>query len=81
MHIPLKVGLSTSKKLFLFVSMRVFQNYEKCFLFHVKNSFRSWDIYILPLLFRYIEKWLDNKTKFDFKTYDVIGWTKDNYNT
>ena len=36
--LKLKVGLSPSKKI------SVLKNDEKCFLFHLKNSFRSQDI-------------------------------------
>ena len=40
-----KVGLSPSKKITLFASMKaLFKNDEKCFLFHYKNSPRSQDI-------------------------------------
>ena len=38
----LKSDSHLPKKLFLFTSMKVFKNDEKCFLFHVnKSSFRS----------------------------------------
>ena len=37
----IKVGLSPSKNLFLFASMKAPLN---CFLFHLKSSFRSQDI-------------------------------------
>ena len=46
-----KVGLSPSKKLALFASMKALKNYEKCFWFHLKNSFRSQDIEIFVLTF------------------------------
>ena len=39
------------KKNFLFDSMIVFKNDEKCFLSHLKNSFCSQDIYIFVLNF------------------------------
>ena len=38
-----------------------FKNDEKCFLFHVKSSFLSWDIYFLSWLFSYVGKRLDKK--------------------
>ena len=44
-----KVGLSPSKKLALFASMKALKNYEKRFRFHLKNSFRSQDIEIFVL--------------------------------
>ena len=40
-----------------------FKNDEKCFLFYVKSSLRSWDIYILSWIFCYMEKRLDKKVK------------------
>ena len=39
-----KVRLSPSKKIALFASMKALKNDEKCFLFHLKSSFRSQDI-------------------------------------
>ena len=39
-----KVGHSPSKKFFLFASMIVPKNDEKCFLIDLKSSFRSQDI-------------------------------------
>ena len=38
-----KVGLSPSKKNYL-LQCKSFKNDEKCFLFHLKNSFHSQDI-------------------------------------
>ena len=41
---------------------------EKCFLFHVKDSFCSWDIYIFVLTFCLCTKnWLDKKPMVNFK--------------
>ena len=44
-------------------------------LFHVKSSFRSWDIYIFVLTF-----WLCRETAW-LEIYDVTGWTSNNENT
>ena len=44
----LKVGLLPSKET---CYLKPFKNYEKCFLFHLKNSFRSQDIYVLVMTF------------------------------
>ena len=38
-----KIGLSPSKKIVMF-DLKPFKNDEKCFLFHLKSSFRSQDI-------------------------------------
>ena len=51
---------------------------KKCFLFHAKSFFLSWDIYIFVLTFPCVEKRVDKKTKVDFKIYDVTVWTTDN---
>ena len=43
--LAIKVGLSPSRKKFaIFASMKALKNDEKCFLFHLKRSFRSQDI-------------------------------------
>ena len=39
--IPLKVRLSPSKKICFLLDCKSFENDEKCFLFHLKSSFRS----------------------------------------
>ena len=44
MEAKFKVGLSPSKKRFLFALMIAFKNDEKCFSFHLKSSFRAQDI-------------------------------------
>ena len=46
-----KVGLLPSKKLFYLLQWKPFKNDEKCFSFHLKNCFRSQDIYIFELIF------------------------------
>ena len=48
----LKVGLSPSKiNLIYLLKWKPFKNDEKCFLFHLKSSFRSRDIWIFVLNF------------------------------
>ena len=43
--LAIKVGLSPLRKNFaIFASMKALKNDEKCFLFHLKRSFRSQDI-------------------------------------
>ena len=44
---------------------------EKCFLFHVKSSFCSQDIYIVVLTIRSCRKRLDKKAKDNFKIYGI----------
>ena len=62
--------------------MKAFKNDENLSLFHVKSSFRSWDIYIFVLTFWDVEKWLDKKVIVNFKIYDVPdSTTNNNYNT
>ena len=62
--------------------MELFKNDEKCFLFHVKNSFLSQDTWIFNLTFLVIlEKRLVKKAKIDFRIYDVTTWETNNDNT
>ena len=53
----------------------------RVFLFHLKSSFRSQDIWVFALTFwSCIEKtWL--KTLINFKFYDVTAWLTSNCNT
>ena len=46
-----KVGLSASIKNFFSLQWWLFKDDEKCFLFHLKSSFRSLDIQIFGLIF------------------------------
>ena len=39
-----------------FWQLKAFKNDEKCFLFHAKSSFYSWDIYIFVQTFRLLRK-------------------------
>ena len=41
--------------LYLFHRKR-FKNYKKCFLFHLKSSFRSQDIYVFILTFGHVQE-------------------------
>ena len=53
----------------------------KCFLFHLKNPFRSQDITFLSWFFGYVEKQLDLKDKTDFKICDATTWEANNCDT
>ena len=65
----------------IFGNWKSFKNDKKCFLFHLKSSFRSQDIWVFALTFwSCIEKtWL--KTLINFKFYDVTAWLTSNCNT
>ena len=71
-----KVGLSPFKNV-VFIYFNTFKNGEKCFLFCVKNPFRSWDIYIEKRLYRKTVWW----ESYNFKIYDVTDCTKNYFNT
>ena len=50
--------------------------------FHVKNYFRSWDIYIFSSDFLVMSNnRLNKKVKVNFKIQGVTDWTTNNYNT
>ena len=59
----LKVGLSPSKKIYIFnFNGKPFKNDEECFLFHLKSSFCSQALFtFLSWLFGHVEKmaWLE----------------------
>ena len=77
----LKVAPSPSKKnLFNLLQWHYFKNDGKCFLFHGKNSFCSWNKF-LSWLFGLVEKRLDKKAMVNFKIYDITNWTTNNCNT
>ena len=58
------------------------KNYENCFLFHFKSSFRSYKIFIfLSWLIDHVGKRLDKKSKAIFKIYDITYWETHNCNT
>ena len=60
---------------------KLFKNYEKCFLFHVKGFFVCKVFTISSWLFGHIWKWLDKKAKVIFKVYDFVDWEANNYKT
>ena len=60
--------------------MKALKNDEKYFLFHVKSSSCSSDIYIFVLTFFYEEKRLDKKATVTV-IYGIRSWTTNNYNT
>ena len=70
----LKLDYHFPKKVVYLLPWKLFKM-TKCFVFHVKSYFCSWDIYIFVLIFGYIEKWLDKKAKINFKIYDVADCT------
>ena len=74
-----KSGSHLSKKLFYLLQWKAFQKDEKCFLFHLKNSFRFQDIYIFVLAFHSTRNNLIRKV--NFKIYHVTAWLTNNYNT
>ena len=58
-----------------------FKNDEKYSLFHIKNSFRSGNIYIFLMRFCYSEKQLDKKINVNCRIYGTTDWTTNNYKT
>ena len=51
-HLTFKIGLSPSKQnSFYFLQWKSFKNDEKCFLFYLKSSFGSQDIYVFAATF------------------------------
>ena len=72
----LKVFLTPSKKNILFATMEALWSNEKCFLFHLKSSFRPQVYTFLSWVFGHI----DWKDKVNFKLYDVTTWLTNSYN-
>ena len=66
----LKVGISLSKKIVLFNSMKVLKNDEKLFLFHLKSlKFSSW-------LLGHVEKMTSTERKGEFQNlwrYNLVN--------
>ena len=60
------------------VSRFSFKNYERCFLFHPKNSFRSSDIQIF-VFFLPVNQFLKAWSKINLKVYDVFNCLKKNF--
>ena len=54
------------------------KNNEKRYLFHLKSLFLGFSNFS-PDFFSPVVKWVDKKTKFNFKIYDVINWETNNY--
>ena len=53
---------------------------KNAFYFILKVLFVLKIFTIFPDFFGYVEKRLDNKSKVNFKTYDVASWNTNNYN-
>ena len=82
--LKVKGSLSGLRPCLIFGNWKPCKNDEKCFLFHLKSSFRSQDIFVLKFLswyFGHVTKPLDMKDKVDFKFYDVTAWLTNNCNT
>ena len=64
-------------QIFIFHQMIAFKNYEKCFLFHLKSSFRSPDIqmFVFPSspLFSPVSHYFGGWSKKNLKVYDNIN--------
>ena len=63
------------------MSLELFKGDDKCFLFHVKNSFALEIFTFLSWLFGCLEKRLDKKVMVNFKIWDVTDCTTNNYKT
>ena len=48
---------------YFFNKWQAFKNYEKCFLFHLKRSFRYRDIHIFATLSSYLDNWWRHELK------------------
>ena len=59
-------SLTFQKCWFYLLQGKPFKNYEKCFLFHLKSSFHSWDYYIFGRLTFLCKKtaWQESQGKF-----------------
>ena len=80
--VTFKVGLSPSKQSSCYlVQRKPFKIDKKCFLFHLKSSFRSRDIYIFVLTFWSCrKKGLIRKIRLiNFKIYHVTNWLTKSY--
>ena len=53
---------------------------KNAFYFILKVLFVLKIFTFFPDFFGYVEKRLDNKSKVNFKTYDVASWNTNNYN-
>ena len=63
---------------YFFTKWWPFKNYEKCFLFHLKSSFHSWDLQIFVLwsfpLFLHVGHCFRGWLKINLKVYDAIDF-------
>ena len=69
----LNVGILPSKRSWFYLPLSLsFKSDEKCFLFHVKSSFRFQNnLNFCPNFFGHVGKRLDQKGKVNFKISDV----------
>ena len=54
---------------------------KNTFYFMLKALFGIEVFTFLSLLFVYVEKWFDKKTKVNFKIFDVIDWRANKHDT
>ena len=59
---------------YFFTKWQPFKNYEKCFLFHLRSSFRSWDIQIFVIFFLPSTLSRLKRTNGSGIIYDVMNW-------
>ena len=57
---------------YFFTKWQPFKNYEKCFLFHLRSSFHSWDIQIFVFLTSLSAIALKGDSRKTLKVYDLI---------
>ena len=70
--LSLKLVSTIFYQIFLFTKWEPFKKYEKCFLFHLKSSFCSWDIQIFVF----------SPTPYSFPVSHCFrGWSKENLKT
>ena len=73
----LKLVSAIFHQIFIFHQMIALQNLWKCFLFHLKSSFRSWDIQIFVYLsfpfFLPVGHCFGGWLKINLKVHDVIN--------
>ena len=76
-HTSLKLVSAIFYKMFIFHQMIALKNYEKCFLFYLKSSFRSRDIQIFVFpsfrLFLPVIHCFRSWSKINLKVYDIIN--------
>ena len=73
----LKLVSAVFYQILFFTKRWPFKNYEKCFLFHLKSSFRSRDIqfflFLSSPLFLPVSHYLRSWSKINLKVYDAIN--------